>query len=469
MRLLLVWLVACGTSPAPIEEPDAPPPVVPSIADLPVYDVTIAEAPATIQDAWAAVRILLDAPPPERDTARVAWMRDRAHAIAELEDDLEPLRDGDPRDRLFASAVLAALTDQLYVATREMPADVEDPEVRASFEDIVATFGLAARGQYLRCAAVEQVPESMSGWASVCAARARALEVLMPVDPTVALCAAEEEYVLRQAPPRDESAPPAIAVVTSDERFTGRARDQLLSAVHRRVEALRDELVIPLAEVRTAARLVEERRWVEDGPVCGQAPSFEAILAHAHPNLILADVHTECEESGCTLSVWGTRPDSTELALHMAADVTGSASAVSSWVRAAGRLSAPPGPAGVGSAPQRGGLPRLPDGLVLRVRDLADDDPLLRVGPTLRWMGQMDLAACAPAADGVGVYAVELALAPNGAVESAEVTVENEPRGADGAAVSACLEQAIRAQEFPCPRPGQTNRASFRVCLGRDG
>jgi hypothetical protein len=467
MRALCVALViACGPPP-PADEPQ-PAAEIPSFDDRPVYDVSTAEAPPVVADAWAAVRALRDQPPPDRDTARIAWMRDRAHAIAELEDDLEPLHSGDARDRLFAAVVLATLTYDLYEATREMPTDVEDPEVRAAFEEIVLTFALAARAQYMRCAAVDDPPDSVGAWRASCAERAQTLEVLVPVDPTVLLCAAEEEYPLREAPARDESAPVELAVIAGDDRFTGRSRDSLVTAVHRRLDALHEETLIPLAEVRAAERLAAERRWATDAPVCAEGPSLAAILAQTHPNLMLVYVETQCSEetSDCHLFVWGRYVNDEAMQLHDVAEVTGNPRSIASWTRAAGRLNADPTPAGRGSG--RAGQPDLPAGVVLRVRDTLDDDPLLRIGPTVRWRGQAGLAACAPAEGSVGVYSVELALAPTGAVETAAITVDHSPRGADPNAVAACIEQAIRAESFPCPRPGQTNRAQFRVCLGRE-
>jgi hypothetical protein len=466
MRASPLFLFACACGAATTVPPI--PPSLPTVAGRAVYDVPLEDAPPRVRAAWEGANRLFDDPAPEDPAERVRWMQTRASALSGLEDALLPLMEGEPRDRVFAAVLMAALLDDLYEQTRELPALVEDAAVRAEFHEVVAVFGMAARGQYLRCTeSIEAAPEPQRAWTDHCRERAEQLMVVSqpaeaPPSP-LAACESEESYTDPEAPEPDPSAPSEIAILYAGDRFTGRARTRLLGAIRTRLDALEEDSVIPIDEVEDAERLVQARRWTEDGPACGQAPPLPAILAQRHRNLRLAIVDTSCNDGGsdCTLSVYLRRAASDDAGSFLAATVVGSAASLTNWTRAAGALDARGGLSGTGSD-----QPPL-QGNVFRVRGTTDDDPWLRLGPTLRWAEQDRFLECAQPG-GVGLYDVTLHVEANGTVSASTVRAAVPPSSGDADAVARCLEERLRAVSLPCPRSGSAVDAQIRICLGRE-
>lgn len=428
------------------------------------------------------------------------WLRRRALGLRELAARIPPLDQRSPDDAVFASVIYATVADELRDAVQSLPAPpgLEQDAVslwRDTRNAQVRPLVRHARDAWRRCVtALPRASAALAEWSPVCAARAEALDAALAVEPPtprprprrVTLPAECEGPELSQpppdpeAPPPNERAPRSVAVVYEGDRFRDRDRARIVTAVRAWLSRTPGIRLVPQNEVDVANFLQIQRRWAHRGPVCGQAPPLAALLATRHTNLVIATITTGCEaaiERGddagaraiCTLAVEQRRAgtsDRTDIPPRRAVDLIAPPDDVSSWVDAAGRLGDPD--AGTALVGILGALGGPEGGPVLRVLGHGELDPWLRVGPTLTQRGGVrdQLTACVNRLGGVGVYALDWSISPEGVAQHVAVSTRAEPRDGRGDEVRACVREVISRAGFPCPRSGEAAAAHARLCLG---
>lgn len=434
----------------------------------------------------------------------VPWVERRRTGLAALRTRVAPWTTApDPRLRLFSALVLASLETDTVVSVRQLP----PPEViarmattvveyRATLDRAIAPNAARARDLWGICVATAGEAPWATSWIEPCRSRRAEMELLAAAEtqtpdgsrPTrrqppelPAECTVEETWPHVEAPPPRMGARPVVAVTHGDDpeeiRFTPQERDRLLELLTVGVRRwLRGRRVLPRDDVRRAERLRSERRLREGGPVCGQAPPLAAILAERHPHLWLAEVdpicfYTDTPPGGqlgrqCTLQIGVRRAgssDRTGLPEGTSLDVpNGESGGAEAWLRAAETLGvARPSSVGLlGMLMGRGG------GYTrFSVRGASDDDPWLRVGPTLN-DAEEALTACL-IGNGLATVGVRFAVSPTG--DTSEVRIE--PRAMDGVSdpdrLSRCVADAIDALALPCTHDGRPAVVEALVCMSR--
>ncbi len=462
------------------------------------------EARAQLSDAAPA---MADATSERVREALTPWLRGRldgATRIANLARSLPPT--SAPEDALLAALSYALVLDdaraQLLAvrppSTLRGNANAERVWREALIES-AATLTLSTRDAWQRCAtAAETSPEVVRAWAATCSERADALASAIPPDAPSRAGTAEGrvtvppeceggEYASRapdpEAPPPDESRNREIAVVYEGDLFDGPEREVLVDAVHAWFARLPGARLVSRGEVRAAEALRAARRWRANGPVCGQPPPLAALLADAHPNLVIAAIETWCGQfvdgshagatpesrAICTLAIHARRAGTANrsgLPDDVSADLDAPRGSVARWTDAVARLSA--------SSAMRavfGGLGMTSRHAEYRVLGYAEDDPWLRIGTTLYGTAERSeardlLMGCATRGGGVGSYRIAWTVSPIG--EGSDVRVEPITAPVDGSAsqVAACVTERLARMRWPCTRSGAPSRIEARLCLG---
>jgi hypothetical protein len=473
---------------------------VPRIGELPVFDRPLDRADHRVRRLWGDAQAQLDdklaAPPPAlADYAAWAqgtfspWVKRRTEAAKQFAADAEALLGSGSRERLFATAVTASLYDDMLTQLRALPAPASPADAQSLFrktlEDTTVPLARTTADAYKGCAkSARGAPDAMAGWKKRCEKRAEEVEALAvrAPEPAAALavehgpvappapsrppeCATEEKWDDPQAPAADLSAPLEVAVLYDGNRLKGAEAGALLEAVAERVRAIHGHATVGPFEVMRAEALVEAKKWRDDALVCGQPPPLPALLAERHPNLALAKVSTQCfrSDSGegelCSLEVRFRRPGAPGEPVPgtLAATPTDTRSAAG-WIEAARALE------------QREGLLGGIFGLAMsstrfyRVGGTEDDDPWLRIAPTLVGAAGEKIRKCHPGKD-VASFLLRWTIAPDGSVISSGAEAITPPKG-DARKESLCIADALLKSAWPCPRSGAPTAVEARVCIG---
>ncbi|MBI2895326.1 MAG: hypothetical protein HYY06_17355 [Deltaproteobacteria bacterium] len=477
---------------ATLPDSSADPPGPAELAGRVVWDEPAARMPGAIRGAYDEARALLARPlaPPRGADSRpmTQWIEARSALVRRVEGIAAPT----PRERLFVAVVGASLLEQMVTELRsvELPRAVRgDPEVERMFRETLDRqldpIAARARDAYRACAGLQPsaLPEPLRFWPDECRQRADALASLVPppAGPATraggppaevpAECQGGVQVVDPDAPPADLGQPMEVAILVErrdaiQRDFADADRDRVAAAVRRRLAKLRGLRLIDDAEVRTARRLMAERRSSEGGPVCGQAPPLSSILARSHPHLVIARVEAvqyHGEGPMCELSVSFDRAgsDSSEgLPESLAADAGQRCTDVARVV-AAGRRLSPRARAGILGVGARRSSP-----VAYGVAGSDGDEPWLRVGTTLKGVEQA-MTECHPGL-GAASWALSWTVSPTGQVVSSEVRpLRAPPSGAEE--VRRCVDRVLRATVFPCTPSGRPERARARVCVARTG
>lgn len=478
MRNLIVVVsvlaLSCGGGGPPAPS-SAPAPELPMLEGRAVLDVPIAAAPPAVQRAWETAQAMLADRRPAFPEMK-PWMERQVERLTTVKGALEG-----GEAPLFAAILLGVLAEDLVeqlVAMPPPPDVAADPETARVFREILeeqsVPIATLARDAYATCATrAPAAAEVLRAWATPCAEARDALAARIERVQAVAAarpklpegpawppeCKAYEHWDDPQAPAPDASAPLAIAVVDLGDRFRGKDRETLLAAVEARLAARVETPLVPRAEVARAEQLVARKRWTPKGPACGQAPPLPALLAAKRPHLALASVSTSCdaETGACHLSVWTYRPGSDDergLPPAMFASVTGDPAKLDSWLDAATRLGdeQPPGGGVFASLSMLGSE--------VRVLGQTDDDPWLRIGPTL---GDARDALLACVGDGaVASVTARWRISRSGAISGVAVTPAT---AADD--VARCVAAALEQTAWPCPRAGKPVDVDVTICLAK--
>src|SRR5512146_2145161 len=76
----------------------------------------------------------------------------------------------------------------------------------------------------------------------------------------------------------------SIAVVYPND-FPVTTTPVMRNAVGAALAVAEHATIVPAKDVEAAKQLVGEKKWTEDSPSCGYAPSLVAVLGLKHPNL----------------------------------------------------------------------------------------------------------------------------------------------------------------------------------------
>ncbi|MEZ4405259.1 MAG: hypothetical protein R3A52_02030 [Polyangiales bacterium] len=515
-RLVLALTVAAGCArPQPVTPPatttPAPAVALPTLDGRAVYASPLDADMAAYLDA--VNQQLADAPPAELGPAQLGtWLRRRVAELRRLQGMGEPFASRGADAELFSAVGYASVATDLHRRVVELPLPAtmqSDPELRAAWQDALSEHsrpiaGLAAAA-WERCAReIPRVSAPLRAWEDVCQERAttsreaagtgRAQNAPLPTE-----CTAASEHVppTPEAPAPTMSAPMEFALAyTGGVTMDDASRAAVLAATRRRVRLPRGARWVPQAEVDAAQALAAQRRWTADGPVCGQAPPWPAIVAARHPHLVVASVSAHCwTDAPCELSVSfrraGDHAARQDLPETLRASFETQPTTPAGWSAAAARLGpqrqmavlaalssmgqgglanlltsgATGGIGGIGSAANGslGGVGLSLRGGYFRVVDLDRVDPWMHArqalsAPTVR----RALAACVR--EGVSSYRVSLTVSPAGAVDDVTVT----PRTVSPLAPDAtgCLAQALRATAWPCPRSNAATPVEVTLCVG---
>lgn len=512
IALSLVFSCGGGTaSTGPAERP----PQLPEVDGQAVLDVPIERAPLPAQRLWSAMQAMRQRPRPSPPASvstmqdygawmrgeLAAWLRLRADMLTSAHGDADELLGAAPREQLFASIVLGVMYDEFATQLRSLPPppglDGRDALelFRGALLDQTMQLATTAHEAFENCVAVAPgAPEALRGWADRCRARASSLEQYVgrePAEPAApepprgpeipAYCQGSEEYADPDADPPDTNVAPEVAVIYEGDRITGADRDRFLEAVHRKIDALVEMPLVPRADVARAERLHAQRKWTQRGPACGQAPPLPALIAAArHRHLVLARVMTACGP-GATLDARNRPAEDCRLAVYF--DRAGSdddenlppavsvslgrypSATPAEWLAAVEQLGTdtPDGTANIFGVLRS-------DERVYRVLDHGDDDPWLRVAPTLHEQTVRDRIAACWRASGIASYSLRFTISPAGRVGEVDVEPSNLPEDADETAADAaglCIAEALREAAFPCTRNRRPAQVEARVCVGQ--
>lgn len=499
-------VAACASSPRRVRRP-RPAEAPPTLAGRAVYPGPLPAA--RLVAYWSDARAqLADAVSDARDVDGVrAWAQRRLEALRALGVGAGDIHArGDAVDELFAAIVYATVTDDLIAQLASLDPPRRPADLALRPEHLV----VSSRDAWQRCVVlVADAPAEMRAWAAPCASRVEALAPVVaqiearaeaqraaqaaaaPARPTPVVIPASCEDSPQRAALVDPEAPPPInarprevllrydADDSGDGRFDGPDRDRLVAAVRAWMVRTSRARLVPIADVRAAEALVRARRWRPAGPVCGQAPPLPAVLSARHPNLVIATVSTWCGEvvddadgriashPSCTLTVTSHRAgtdDQRGVPATRGVRLDGPRGDVARWLAAVPRLAENGGGLGL-----LGGLMAGDGGLYpyYRLAAFDDDDPWLRVGPTLYGNGNRDavrdaMQACAPHARGVGSYRLTWTISPTGATLTPTVT----PERADDTATAQCLTERLGAVAWPCPRGARPVPVEATLCVG---
>ncbi len=487
----------------------------PTLDGLPALDTPLFTADAEVQAAWRALTTVLrdrrPAAPFETDaTSHRAWLRDsvlpwltsHVASVRALRSTCSALagRTG-TQLQLFGHLVLAFavqdVADQLYAApsgagsSARADLDANDRQALSQATSPMIAEGVGAFDACVRVAA--QAPSALRVWVDRCRARADGLRAFAGVSaggapglstvarnipaacqmPTLAIADAD-------APPPTTSAPLRIAVSYAGTDLPVAVRERLVRSTITAIAARTHASVLPLEEVQHAEELRAARRTVDGGPVCAQAPPLGMVLSRFNRNLAFADIRTTCVSSTaqtsagsvtptCRLRVSFHRPGTSErsgLPLDLESTYAEPTAAVVDWPEVAGRLAAVVG----GLAPVTADVAAPSASAYLRLYDLDDDDPSLRVRSTMR-DALPRMAACVPAGE-VRQFDVRVDVATDGRTVDSQVrpTLNMGANGVsattDGDAVARCVHAVVRALGFPCTGRTANVRVEFSACVG---
>lgn len=410
----------------------------------------------------------------------------RASLDALLES-LGPLEAGDASARRMALLLSVAANAHAASEVLGVPTPIEvrdDAELRrvfrAALAESVRSVAQRAVAAAERCKReASSYPPAFQPWRARCAEVARELRDHATAPPRPARaerrpsqaeapdfpadCAGAPRPMGRESPLPDESRPRRLVVLLEDgvpEAARGPLRQALRRALPRRPGVPR---AAPAAYLDTAERLVSERRWSDDAPICQQAPPLHAVLAERVPNPVVAAVSGRCEEGAptCSLRVWfrhGTLM-SRAMPAPLAATVA-EPDNPDAWLDAVASLEPLERRTGVVGT-LRGGA----GGAKMRFLEETEAAPVLRV--RLRLADHLDaLAACLPPGTAASV-AVAWDIDTDGATLRPRVQAGSLPSGADAAALEACVRDVLDQVGWRCPRNGRPEPVAGRLCIAR--
>lgn len=408
------------------------------------------------------------------------FVRDHRARLLALEHEAATFAEAGHADELrFAAIVVGYAWERFHRLIQSSPVPdgvAEDEELAGIYRDALleASVPTAHRAAvaYGACARVnEAAPSAVVEWSQECASRADALGSLRAPErqpersaprPSIewpSACALGLAYSSPEAPAPDRSRTEEVAL-----RYVGPTLDEIER--EHVLRAVADELtrrgalrIVPVAEVGEATRLSQERRLAPGGPQCGREPPVGWLLSRAHPNLLIGSVGATCDprshRSGCDLWVGFHRPGSSE-ADDLPPMLSGALPAAGPrrWERAAASMVEAPrsGSVGVLRGDWRPGPARI------RVFDIDDEDPWLRVAPLLAENHER-LAACVRARS-VGAFRLRFVVSPLGQATVLRVTAENgSPEEA------ACVERVVRELAWPCTPSASSQQVDVGVCV----
>jgi len=349
MRWLLpVFLLASCSGPTTAPDPDPVADARPRLDGVPVFDVSIEEAPADAQEVWRVSERLLEdrgpEPPPDLGLEDyMTWMRGiwspwlegRVAIMRDLRDRFSALAEVGPRERVFSSVVAGYLYEDFARLIENLPVPVEvqdDREMSAAFASQLraqaAPAWARAREAWSHCIDwAPDAPESLRGWGDACTRRLAELPVIEPEPSAPPAIAWPEECTTGpegERPDAIDAGPTGrrpIALSTSRRGpLTEAERDRVADAVHRHVRrTYRNLRLLPLREVRqarsTAAAGNRTRRLS-----CVRAPSPTSLLRARHEDLVVGSVSADCflldDERVCELRVYlGKKDDGSVLSI----------------------------------------------------------------------------------------------------------------------------------------------------------
>lgn len=403
--------------------------------------------------------------------------RERAVGLEELAGDV--VAANGPDDARLAALLVGAAWEHVFETIEASPVPdsiAADDELLQIYRDTLRGAALPAAHRaadaYRRCADAEPPAHSRAReWWLECGRRAENLAALQtptrPAEPTQRALPARVEWPAHclgstaeappRAPPPDRSEPASVAVRWTGRQLEDPVRSDLLAAVHAKLSAVLDLRLVSLDEVARAEALQRDRRLRQDGPQCGQPPSIGWILSETHPNLVLAEVSTDCAperpRTGCELRVFFTRPGD-----------RGASDAPSSLFAPL----APGSPRPWHAAAEALGPPRARFGAIgvlaaersahLRVVRDEDEDPWLRIVETLS--EDEALRDCAPSG-AVAAFDVRLRVSPTGQPSAVRVSP------GEGAMEEAadCVGRAIEGTRWPCTPSGASHEIEIGLCV----
>jgi hypothetical protein len=253
----------------------------------------------------------------------------------------------------------------------------------------------------------------------------------------------------------------SIAVVYPDD-FPVTTTPVMRNAVGAALAVAEHATIVPAKDVEAAKKLVGEKKWTEDSPTCGYAPSLVAVLGLKHPNLSTARAKVLCDGDACQLIVDLERHGkaTAQRFERYAAPLAGPKDQVATITRAAHHL-APKGPPP--DAPKAGlAVDQLPEGVVT-VR--SDIDGALELDRAME--GNPAFAACAPPhrkAHDIRGYWADWKLSALGTAMEVMVRPFGGADPADAQA-AACLKKALLHMQMACPRDGKVAQVRTAICL----
>ena len=402
-----------------------------------------------------------------------------------LEHEADALAEAGHEDELRFAAIVVGYAWERWgqlIESSPVPEGAADDEVLARiYRDalVQASVPIAHRAAaaYRACAEANgSAPSEVVEWSGECASRADALGSLTAPErrsersassspPSAPIewpsaCARGLAYSSPEAPAPDRSRSEELALRYVGPTLEDGEREHVLRAVAEELTRRATLRVIAPAEVEDASRLSRGRRLVPRGPQCGREPPVGWLLSRAHPNLLFGSVGATCDpgsgRSGCSLWVSFSRPG-----LPGAEDVPPMLSGVlppagpRRWEEAAASLSeAPPsGSVGVLRGDWRPGHARI------RVFDIEDEDPWLRVAPLLAESHE-GLAACVRSGS-VGVFRLRLGVSPMGRATVLHVAPDQN----GSAEEAACIERVVRELGWPCTPSGSSQAVDVGLCV----
>lgn len=497
----LALIVGCGgggpsaTPPAQPARPVAP--GAPLLLGKPVADGPLEGAARDAYDKTAAALAIplpsLGGEPASSRDALTAWIEQRRTLVAELDGALKTLPAAE-RSGLFATLLLGIAIDDFAsdVLAIPLPESMRSSELAAeiekafheTLEDSARPLAEAARARLAKC--VELAPSASPAlrvWGDHCRARVAALDELLarvaarpapkryppepPLPAAMRDCSGGERIEAEpDGPPPVMDVAPKLVVVYDDDNVRGRDRDKLIAAVTKTIQR---DVSIPLLSAKELAAgnaLVAQRRMTPKGPVCGQAPRLTQVLGTKYRHVIVAHVDTDCVQylgednrNACGVRVGFKRVGTFEhedLPKSMFASVDRKDAPASAWIAAASQLSSDHPEAGGLLGSLSGG----PGASVFAIKNYGDDDPWLRLGPSLADKTAAKVAACV---DAPASFEVQLEVSRTGKASVAALTPVTAPPA--GAKVEACVREALAATPFPCTHDGKPAKAAFRMCV----
>lgn len=502
--LALVLLAACGgssssTTTTPTTRPpdgtasgSAPELLGRAVWDGPLTDPMALRALDRVRTALADKPPVLEGADPRMWLGPVqGWIERRVNLTREVRADADALAtDRDPRMQLLATIIVGVAMNDFVndLVTLEPPPEftigdnsAETKTVfREALEKQATPITAGARAMLQRCVtAAPAAPAPMRAWEEYCRvhdatlgeleARVAARGAAPPKKarptppPLFADCDTDEvRHVDPEAFPPDMKAKPVVAYIYSGDEVTGADVQKLEQAVAAKLGLEVGMPVVDDKELAAARKLVTQKKLHAKGPVCGQAAPLPAVVQHKRRHLIVGDIQTTCIWKGktetCGLRVEYERAgsdDRTGLPQTVFARVTNRDVPAGDWIAAADRLAVDEGVADL-----LGGGFGMESPIFLQLAKYSDDEPWLRVASTLDDDLRQRIAACV---DAPASFDATFTISPTGKTQKATLAPVTAPPA--DSKVTACVQKALEATGWPCPRGGKPAKVTVRMCV----